>query len=232
MKPRIFVGSSSEGREIANALHANLQDVAEVTVWDQDIFRPSEYFLEALLRALESVDFGVFVFSQDDEVVMRGTRSSTVRDNVVFELGLFVGRLGRKRSIFVKPRGVEMRIPSDLQGVTAAEFEPDRQDKNWRAALGPAARSIREVIKDFQSSSLPPRSAFTDNDMKLLASAGDPHYPSQTAAYAFGCEPLQWDDRLCMRYIRFAQLGLLQVCGDTEIELSEKGRAFVAQHVT
>jgi predicted nucleotide-binding protein len=104
MKPRVFVGSSSEGREIANALHANLQDVAEVTVWDQDIFRPSEYFLEALLRALESVDFGVFVFSQDDEVVMRGTSSSTVRDNVVFELGLFVGRLGRKRSIFVKPK--------------------------------------------------------------------------------------------------------------------------------
>src|SRR5262245_48625976 len=74
MKLRAFVGSSTEGREIAYALQENLEDDAVVTVWDQDIFRVTEYILQSLLKALDVTDIGIFVFSPDDDSKIRGKK--------------------------------------------------------------------------------------------------------------------------------------------------------------
>src|SRR4051812_27447913 len=104
MKPRIFIGSSSEGIQIAHAIQSNLDPDAEVTVWSQDVFRPGESTLQSLLRQVDQSDFGVFVFSPDDVIEVHDTHQLTVRDNVVFELGLYIGRLGPMRSLVVAPR--------------------------------------------------------------------------------------------------------------------------------
>lgn len=71
-----------------------------------------------------------------------------MRDNVIFELGLFMGRLGKESCFFVVPRGHEnLRLPSDLIGVKPATFNPDRQDGNLQSALGAACTEISKAIK-------------------------------------------------------------------------------------
>ena len=147
MKPRLFVGSSVEGLDVAFAVQSNLDHDADVTVWDQGVFEPSTYALEAILNALDDADFGAFVFTPDDVVTMRGEAKRAVRDNVLFELGVFIGRLGRDRSVVVVPRGVEdFHLPTDLLGLTPLRYNPDRQDGNLRAALGPACNELRKVF--------------------------------------------------------------------------------------
>ena len=148
MKPDVFVGSSTESLPIAYAIQESLEHLAEVTVWSQGIFELSKYSLDSLLDALDAADFGVFVFAPDDVSVIRGKKKGSVRDNVIFELGLFVERLSKERSFIVLPRGAEdaLHLPTDLLGITPALFDGSRQDGNLVAALGPACSKITRAI--------------------------------------------------------------------------------------
>ena len=150
MKPKVFIGSSSEGLAVAYSLQSNLEDAGEITVWTQDVFRPSEFTLESLLKGLAVADMGIFVFSPDDVVRIRGAEHASARDNVVFEFGLFVGRLGRESSIIVAPKGEGPRLPSDLIGVTVLKYDSTREDGNLDAALGPACNAIRKSLARLQ----------------------------------------------------------------------------------
>jgi len=147
MKPRIFIGSSTESLNIAYAIQELIPDM-EATVWTQGIFQLSSSTLDDLITTLDRTDFGIFVFSPDDLTMIREQQFSSTRDNVVFELGLFIGRLGKNRSFFVIPKGHEdFHLPSDLLGIKPAIFDPQRQDKNLRAALGPACNQIRSAVE-------------------------------------------------------------------------------------
>jgi hypothetical protein len=97
---------------------------------------------------LSQNDFGVFIFSPDDVTRIREETWATVRDNVLFELGLFIGRLGADRSFFVVPQDVsDLHLPGDLKGITYATYDSERSDGNWRAAVGTASADIRSTIE-------------------------------------------------------------------------------------
>jgi hypothetical protein len=145
-KPKLFIGSSVEGLEVAYAIQENLKFNAETTIWNQGVFNLSESSLESLIAILESSDFGAFVFTPDDHIKIRGKKDLAVRDNVLFELGLFVGKLGRKRSFIILPDNKEFHLPTDLIGMTPAKYETTRSDKNMQAGTGSASNKIREEI--------------------------------------------------------------------------------------
>ncbi|EKO3453991.1 nucleotide-binding protein [Vibrio fluvialis] len=147
MKPRLFIGSSVEGLDVAYAIQENLKYDAESTVWSQGVFDLSKTTMETLETTLNTQDFAVFVFSPDDEATMRGKSNQVVRDNVLFELGLFIGKLGRNRVYFLVPEKSNIHIPTDLLGVTPGTYDCSRVDQNWIAATGSVSNSIRKGIK-------------------------------------------------------------------------------------
>jgi hypothetical protein len=147
LKPKVFVASSVEGLNVAYPMQVNLQHDADLTVWSQGVFSLSVTPLDSITEALNSSDFGIFVFSPDDETKMRGSVSGTVRDNVIFELGLFIGKLGKRRCFIVMPDNIEFHIPTDLVGVTPAKYSGTRDISELAACLGPACHEIRQAMK-------------------------------------------------------------------------------------
>ena len=147
MKSRIFIGSSIEGLSIAYAIQQNLLHDAETTVWDQGVFELSGTTIESLTKTLSGSDFGIFVFSPDDILKIRNKESPSVRDNVLFEMGLFIGRLGRDRVFFILPNASDIHIPSDLLGITPGRYDPHRSDGSMQAATGAVSHQIRLQIK-------------------------------------------------------------------------------------
>lgn len=147
--PKVFIASSSEGLNVAYAIQANLEDNADVTVWTQDVFKASNYTLESLISNISKFDFAIFVFSFDDIANIRNQEYRVARDNVIFELGLFIGSIGRRRCFIAHPKLKErFHIPSDLLGITPLTYKHDRVDGNDIAATGPLSNHISRILKD------------------------------------------------------------------------------------
>jgi hypothetical protein len=148
--PRVFIGSSSEGRTVAEFIQLNLDRTVESTIWDQGVFGLSKGTLESLTHAVEGFDFAVLVLTPDDLTKKRGRQSNAPRDNVVFELGLFMGALGRNRTFIVHPNDESLDLPSDLAGVTTATFR-SRPGGDLQAALGPACTQLKIAIRKLEA---------------------------------------------------------------------------------
>lgn len=148
VRSSVFIGSSSEGISIAKALQVLLDNTCEVAIWSQGVFGLGQGTLESLVGALDEYDFAVLVLTPDDMVLSREKPSSMPRDNVLFELGLFMGALGRNRTFIVYDRTSDIKLPSDLAGVNAATFQP-HSSGNLQSALGAAATKIEEQISRF-----------------------------------------------------------------------------------
>jgi CRP/FNR family transcriptional regulator, cyclic AMP receptor protein len=116
--PRIFIASSKEALSLATAMQSALgNDPIGIKVWTEGIFVPGLTNIESLEAELLRADFALLILSPDDEVISRAAQATVPRDNVILELGLFAGKLGRRRAIMVYPRGVDLKLPTDLLGV-------------------------------------------------------------------------------------------------------------------
>ena len=144
-RPVIFIGSSKEGLRIAKALQVNLDDAADVVLWSQGVFGLSEGTLESLVEKLDDFDFAILILTPDDVAIKRGETAQLPRDNVLLELGLFMGRLGRDRCFVVYDRTKQMTLPSDLAGVTPATFQL-HSSGNLVPSLGSASTQIETAL--------------------------------------------------------------------------------------
>lgn len=124
MTPKLFIISTVEALEVAKDIKLELEhEKVEVTIWSKpSTFIAGSYPLDSLEEAVKTSDFGLAIMSGDDIVISRGEEFSTTRDNVIFELGLFMGSLGRLRTLIAVPRGKESKLASDLQGLTPLNY--------------------------------------------------------------------------------------------------------------
>jgi predicted nucleotide-binding protein len=145
-RPRLFVGSSSEGIAFARAVRAYLEQDVEPTVWDEGTFQLGQTSVESLSAGLSRFDFAVLVLTPDDAIQSRSEDFLGPRDNVIFELGLFMGRLGRDRTFILHQANTSLKLPSDLAGLTTARYQWPRSDDNHRAAVASACDEIRRRV--------------------------------------------------------------------------------------
>lgn len=147
-KIRVFIICSVEaltvGRTIENAF---AHDDFVVRLWTNDVFKVASYALESLETEVDDSDFAIAIAHSDDVTLFRDQEWPAPRDNVVFELGLFMGRLGRKRAILMEPREDKVKLPSDLSGITTIPYSY-QPGKDAAALMAPACNMLRDHIME------------------------------------------------------------------------------------
>jgi hypothetical protein len=148
MKPKLFIGSSVEGLIIAENIKVKLDYNFDIDVWNEGVFGIGNTTIDDLLKKLEESDFGIFVFTPDDKAVIRNLSLDVVRDNVLYELGLYTGKLGRKNSFIITSDNLpkNFHLPSDLIGINLGTYKATLASSNPESAVSTFCTKLKSQI--------------------------------------------------------------------------------------
>lgn len=130
MKRKIFIGSSKEGLDIAKQVSEQISiicgDWLTVELWsDGGVFQMNKSALDSLINASRRFDYGLLIATRDDRATVRRRKFWIPRDNVMFEMGMFLGSLGLTRAFLLVENS--NKLPTDYNGITVGYF--NRKDK-------------------------------------------------------------------------------------------------------
>lgn len=147
MKRKLFIGSSSEGLNIAKHVKAFFEDVYDCHVWNEDVFALNKNTLESLLKAAYLYDNAIMIWTSDDIALIRENLEDTARDNVLFEHGLFLGSMGTGKSYVLCESGV--KVLSDLMGITVSFFDTEMigDKKIAKNEIDQSLEAIKEAMQ-------------------------------------------------------------------------------------
>lgn len=149
---RVFLGSSGQSKALIEAMVNRLKEHTglEAVQWTQ-VFDLSVGTMEALEKELDDCDFAVLLLAPDDTVIKGGSQlpRRAARDNVIFELGLFMGRLGRDRTFAVFRSDASDEVFSDFKGITYAPYDTPADDtpESRRSAVEKACDAILHGVR-------------------------------------------------------------------------------------
>jgi len=141
-RPTIFIASSDEALPIARAVKEQFAKHTGVDIWNENIFTVNRNYLDTLLNRASYYEYFIAVFAPDDVVTRRKKLVQVTRDNVIFEFGLFLGRLGPNRAFLILQEGVDLF--SDWSGIEIARFPKGKA--NEIPAVGAACDKIRRQM--------------------------------------------------------------------------------------
>lgn len=144
-QPVIFIGSTTEALPVAKLIYNKIKTGKFVAkLWENDVFNPGATTIEDLVNTVNDADFGVMVLTPDDKLISRKKKHQAPRDNIIFEIGLLIGSIGRERTFLVSTQGVNLKIPTDLLGVNRMFFKFNPRDKKYDE------NDVLKVIKDIK----------------------------------------------------------------------------------
>ncbi len=163
LAPTVFIGCSSAALKHAEKIKETVGAGGEIEarLWNENLFDLGSNVLDDLLRYVSLFDFAVLVLTADDFTSggMAQEGKPSPRDNVIFELGLFMGVRGRERAyvVVVAENKDALKIPSDLDGNTMLLLHPEKLDDNvyLQREIEHLRSSIRSEAKSAALSLLP-----------------------------------------------------------------------------
>ena len=146
-KPHAIVFSSGKAYAVAEAVKENLERHGFLAdTWKEDFFEENNTAaLNTFLKKLLCYDLAVLVLGADDLRVeaTTGTTVNVPRDNVVFELGASMARMGTKKTFVIAPTEPKVTLPTYFLGLNPLTYEP-RKNGSLVAATGTACKKIDE----------------------------------------------------------------------------------------
>jgi CRP/FNR family cyclic AMP-dependent transcriptional regulator len=139
---RVLIMSSVAGSGIARVIGRELENEQFTMVLLTDsIFKGSSKGSSHTMEGLESI------LDQSDVAIAVAEPNERSRDNLIFELGFFMGRLGRHRTFLVEPRGEDINLSPQLAGMNTIAYKCSHSE-SLPNELAPACSKLRSAIRD------------------------------------------------------------------------------------
>jgi Predicted nucleotide-binding protein containing TIR-like domain len=151
VKSKIFVASSGRTLVLADKLRDELNtQFSKVTLWDEaSRARPGLTVIEWLESLQNQYDFAIILLTKDDLLSLKDHQTLKARDNCIFEAGLFMSALGRKRCFLVNSVN-QNDLPSDLAGIISMPFQepPNLQEREaCNEAIIRVAGRLKDIVQ-------------------------------------------------------------------------------------
>lgn len=155
MKRKLFIGSSSKGitlaHQVKDILNSACGDWLECIIWNEGkVFAYNKSYLDNLINASRRYDYGVLIATSDDWAIIRKLILKAPRDNVVFEMGLFLGSLGLTRAFLLADK--KTHLPSDYNGISIPKFT---SNKITASDLKGMIQQLNDTKKSYVLKSIP-----------------------------------------------------------------------------
>lgn len=121
--PAVFIASTTETLDFAKSLGYAISNNADVTIWTEGILNSSISATESLTKIAERTDLAIFLLGPDDLSNNHSERYQYSWQNIIFEIGLFLGKLGSSRVILAIAKNTRFKIPTDLGGLMYHEIK-------------------------------------------------------------------------------------------------------------
>jgi CAP12/Pycsar effector protein, TIR domain/Prokaryotic STING domain len=147
-KPHVLICSSSRATPIAQGAKQNLERDFLVTIWTEDFFNEHNVTaLNTFLKKLMRFDAAVIVLAPDDQQVNVATEEKyfVPRDNVIFELGAAMARMGIRKTFVLAPDQPKLKLPTYFKGLEPLTYIQDKNG-NFVSATGTASTQIRNQL--------------------------------------------------------------------------------------
>lgn len=151
MNPNLVIFSSSRAYAVAEGIQDNLKKDFTAHLW-KDFFGENKAIpIWAFFKKLFCYDFAVIVLA-DDEIVKAddnhpGETEFIPKDNVIFELGAVMARLGPQKTFMVTPKQPKVRVPGYFKDVMPMILEYD----NSLAENGSYVKATADVCNAIRS---------------------------------------------------------------------------------
>jgi predicted nucleotide-binding protein len=159
-KPRVFIASTTQAAQpgaIAPTIKTLLGEAVQAELWNENMIRADAggaprsrgEVMANLYKAARYYDFVIVLLGRSNAAdAAPAGGPQPVRDNLLFELGLFMGGLGNRRTLVALEPGLtaaELTLPSDLLGHgfghPLIELSPD-----WKTVLPRQIDGVRDAI--------------------------------------------------------------------------------------
>ncbi|MEM8528704.1 MAG: TIR domain-containing protein [Bacteroidota bacterium] len=152
----VFIGSSSESLEVAREIKSHFdEENFNVDIWDEDVFERGKSNLDNLKKFTALYDFAIMVFVQDDEVIHRGKKTGSIPPNVIFEYGLFLGRMGTNKSFILAENNIKSFVDnvfSDIKGISLGKsFDNSSKPKRKKTTKAAVETIRKEMLLNYKS---------------------------------------------------------------------------------
>lgn len=145
LKPTVFLSSSVEGAGLARAVRSLLERDCRVLFWIDNMVELDAEKRESLVEAVEQADLAI-LFLAGDELELRKSNSRKLRDQVILELGIFMGLVGWDRTLLLCREDRDVDLP--FEGINVARYAAARGERGLHTAVESAYLSIRKAFEN------------------------------------------------------------------------------------